>query len=114
MTVSTVEVWNYEQTNEQRDAILEKVVEFAHAGKTVPPIGANVVWTDSSGYSEETYGNIDLDAIRIYGNITWPDNRVTTASVTYHWADDATADEYIAFIAAYNPVSVEKVTSEAP
>ena len=114
MTVSTVEVWNYDQTFEQKDEILAKVMDLVHAGKTVPPIGANVVWTDNSGYSEERYGNIDLDAIRVFGNVTWPDDRVTTASVTYHWADEATADEYIAFIAAYNPVSVEKVTSDAP
>jgi hypothetical protein len=111
MTVSTVEIWNYDQTTEQKDAILAKIVELAQAGKTVPPIGANVVWTDASGYSEETYGNIAWDEIRIYGNVSWPDGKITTANVTYNWADDATADEYIAFINAYNPVSVTKVTS---
>lgn len=97
MTVSTVESWSYNHTDEQRNNISIKLVEMFKDGKlivnTIRANGATIPVTPIS-----TLSNVEVN-----GNIV-------TTGVTYTWSNTDAANEYLTFISNLSPTTANIVS----
>ena len=87
MSVTTLETWSIDLTDEQRSTVNVFLQEQSTAGKL-----------------------LNAGALGVFGNTTNALGNVITANVSFTWSDTDSANTYLAFISNLNPTSASIVS----